>query len=82
MLTDCKNTLLEADFNLLLKWFGSHGILKHAKQYYQLTNNQGGNKKGHSAIHLACKKACTFELIHNMCYIAANLNLVLLLALT
>jgi len=55
--------LIEANYNLLLKWFGPQGMLKHAKRNHQLTNNQGGSWKGHSAIDMACKKVCTFELI-------------------
>jgi len=55
--------LIEANLNLLFKWFGPQGVLKCAKTYDQLTDNQGGNHKGQSAIDMACKKVCTFKLI-------------------
>ncbi len=55
--------LIEANYNLLLKWFGPQDVLKRAKRNHQLTNNQGGSRKGQSTIDMACKKVCTFELI-------------------
>jgi len=67
--------LVEADYNLLLKWFGPQGVLKCAEWNQQLTDNQGGNQKGQSTIDLACKKVCTFELIRLLHLIAANVDI-------
>jgi len=74
---DCLRTLhlIEADYNLLLKWFGPQGVLKCAEKHHQLTDNQGGSRKGRSAIDLACKKVCTFDLIRLLHYIAANIDI-------
>jgi len=67
--------IIEADYNLLLKWFGPQGVLKHAESHQQITDNQGGCQKGRSAIDLACKKVCTFQLIRLLHYIAANVDI-------
>jgi len=74
---DCLRTLhlLEADYNLLLKWFGPQGVLQCVERNQQLTDNQGGSRKGRSAIDLACKKVCTFELIRLLHLLAANVDI-------
>jgi len=71
----CTLHLVEADYNLLLKWFGLQGILKHAECNYQLTDNQGGSRKGRSAIDLACKKVCTYELICLLNLLVSNVDI-------
>jgi len=45
--------IIEANYNLLLKWFGPQSILKHTKTHQQLTDNQCGSCKGRSMINLA-----------------------------
>jgi len=67
--------IIKADYNLLLKWFGPQGVLKQAENHNQLTDNQGGSRKGRSAIDLACKKVCTFELIRLLHLIAINIDI-------
>jgi len=67
--------IIEANYNLLLKWFGPKGVLKWAETYNQLTNNQGRCRKGCSAIDMACKKVCTFELICLLHLIAINVDI-------
>jgi len=67
--------IIEANYNLLLKWFGPQGILKLAKTHQQLTDNQGGSCKGQSTINLACKKVCMFELNQLLHYITTNVNI-------
>jgi len=67
--------IIKADYNLLLKWFGPQGVLKHAETHQQLTDNQGGNREGRSTIDLARKKVCTFKLIRLIHYIAANVDI-------
>jgi len=67
--------IIEADYNLLLKWFGPQGVLKRAETHQQLTDNQGGSHKGCSAIDLTCKKVCKFELICLLHYITANVDI-------
>jgi len=53
--------LLEADYNLLLKWFGPKGFIRRAEDNNQLTDFQGGRQCGRSAINLACKKVATYD---------------------
>jgi len=48
---------------------------KQAETHQQITDNQGGSHKGRSAINLACKKVCTFELIRLLHSIAANVDI-------
>jgi len=67
--------LVKADYNLLLKWFGPQGVLKRAERNSQITDNQGGSQKGRSAIDLACKKVCTYELICLLHLLAANVDI-------
>jgi len=56
--------LVEADWNLLLKWHSSQGSMKKAwKKAHQLNNCQGGSCTGCSAINLACKKVTSHEII-------------------
>jgi len=38
--------LIEADYNLLLKWFGPKGFIKRAEDNHQLTDSQGGGQRG------------------------------------
>ncbi len=55
--------IVEADYNLLLKWFGPKGFMKRAKDNKQLTPYQGGGRRGRSAIDLACKKVAVYDYI-------------------
>jgi len=55
--------LMEADWNLLLKWFSSQSFFKHAEENSILIDNQGGSQKGWSAIELVCKKVLSFDFI-------------------
>ncbi len=64
--------LLEADYNLLLKWFGPKGFIKVAEDNQQLTDFQGGGRRGRSAIDLACKKVATYDYLLITRTIAAN----------
>jgi len=48
--------LLEADLNLLWKYFSAQGFFKTAEDNDLLTDQQGGCRKGFSAIDMACKK--------------------------
>jgi len=59
----CTLHLLEADLNLLWKWFLIHGFMKTSKSHQILHDSQGGGRAGHSTIDLACKKAATFDII-------------------
>jgi len=53
--------VIKADYNLLLKWFGPQGILKHAEKHQQFTDNQGSSWKGCSAMDMVSKKVCTLS---------------------
>ncbi len=55
--------IVEADYNLLLKWNSSLGFMRRAEDNLQLTDSQGGGRKGHSAIDLAVKKVVTYDYI-------------------
>jgi len=48
-------------------------VLKCAETHQQLTNNQGGSRKGQSVINLACKSM--FELICLLHYITTNIDI-------
>jgi len=64
--------IVEADYNLLLKWFGPKGFMQWAEDNKQLTPYQGGGRHGRSAIDLACKKVATYEYITINRITAAN----------
>jgi len=64
--------LIEANYNLLLKWFGPKGFIKCSKDNHQLTDSQGGGWRGHSTIDLACKKVATYNYLTITCTTAAN----------
>jgi len=53
--------LLEADLNLLWKYYSAQGFFKTAENHNLLIDNQGGCRKGFSAIDMACKKAIVYE---------------------
>jgi len=67
--------LLEANLNLLLTWFGPQGILKCTEQHTNSQITKAEIEKGQTAIDIACKKVCTFELICILQYISTNLDL-------
>jgi len=56
--------IFEADWQLLLKWHLSYGFLPKAEQHHTLTPNQGGGRKGRSAIDQALLQVIDSELIH------------------
>jgi len=65
---------MEADWNLLLKWFSSQGFFKAAETNDILVNNQGGGRQGCSAIELACKKVISFDFIRTTRTEAINIE--------
>ncbi len=66
--------LLEADLNLLWKYYSAQGFFKTAEEHDLLTNNQGGCRKGFSAIDMACKKAIVYEWIRLMRQAGINID--------
>jgi len=64
--------IVEANYNLLLKWFGPKGFIKRAEDHNQLTPYQGGGCRGRSAIDLACKKVAAYDYVTLMRTPAAN----------
>jgi len=64
--------IVEANYNLLLKWFEPKGFIKRAEDHHQLTPYQGGGRCGQSAIDLACKKVAAYDYITVMHTPAAN----------
>jgi len=55
--------IVEADYNLLLKWFGPKGFIKRAEDHHQLTPYQGSGRCSRSAINLACKKVAAYDYV-------------------
>jgi len=55
--------LMEADYNLLLKYFAVQGFLKQSKKHNRITEAQCGGHQGKSAIDLACKKVIAYDMI-------------------
>jgi len=55
--------LIEADLNLLWKWYSSKGFIPIAEKHHIIHDSQGGGRAGRSAIDLACKKVATFDII-------------------
>jgi len=53
--------LLKADLNLLWKYYLAQGFFKTAENNDLLIDNQGGCRKGFSAIDMACKKALVYK---------------------
>jgi len=64
--------IVEADYNLLLKWFGPKGFMKRVEDHQQLTPYQGGGRRGRSAIDMACKKVAAYDFVTIMCTTAAH----------
>jgi len=56
--------LFEADWQLLLKWHSSYGFLPATELAGQLTQKQGGGRKGRSAIDQATQHIVETESIH------------------
>jgi len=52
--------LIEADLNLLWKWYSSMGFIKRAEDQNNIADNQYGGHAGQCAIDLACKQIATF----------------------
>jgi len=59
----CALHIVVADYNLLLKWNSALGFMRRAEDNLQLTDSQGGGRKGWSAINLAVKKVVTYDYI-------------------
>jgi len=56
--------IFEADWQLVLKWHSSYGFLPKAKQANTLTPDQGGGRKGRSAIDQALQQVAETEIIN------------------
>jgi len=54
--------LMEANYNLILKWYAAQGFFQQSKKYCRLADKQGGSHQGHSAIDLACKKVVIYDI--------------------
>jgi len=65
--------LLKANLNLLWKYFLAQGFFKTAENNDLLIDNQGGCRKGFSAIDMACKKVLVYEWMRLMR--AAGINI-------
>jgi len=59
----CTLHLIEADLNLLWKWYSSKGFIQDSEKHKRLHDSQGRGRVGCSAINLACKKIANFDLI-------------------
>jgi len=56
--------IFEADWQLLLKWHSSKGFLPKTEQAHTLAYEQGGGRKGRSAIDQATQQIVETETIH------------------
>jgi len=56
--------LFEADWQLLLKWHSSYGFLPTTERAGQLAREQGGGRKGRSAIDQATQQIVETESLH------------------
>jgi len=56
--------LFEADWQLLLKWHSSYGFLPRTEEAGTLIDEQGGGRKGRSAIDQATQQIVETELVH------------------
>jgi len=56
--------IFEADWQLLLKWHSSYGFLPQTKKEKTLVYEQGGGRKGRSAIDQATQQIVETEIIH------------------
>jgi len=56
--------IFEADWQLVLKWHSSYGFLPKAEQANTLTPDQGGGRKGRSAIDQALQQVAETEIIN------------------
>jgi len=70
-------TLLEADWQLLLKLHSSHAFLPWTEQAGMLVMEQGGSHKGLSAIDQAMQQIVETEITHLQQNLAINLYLYL-----
>jgi len=53
--------LIEADLNLLFKWYSSQGFIMQAEKANWLQDSQYGGRPGWSAIDLACNKMMFYD---------------------
>jgi len=58
----CTLHIIEANYNLLLKWHSSLGFIARAETTDSLSECQSGGHVGQSAINLACQKSSLFEI--------------------
>jgi len=65
---------LEANLNLLWKWFSSKGFMQISKSHQIHHDSQVGGQVSCSAINLACKKAATFNIIWLACHIGLEIS--------
>jgi len=54
--------LMEADYNLLLKWYAAKGFFKRSEKQCRIVDEQGGSRQGRSAIDMACKKVVIYDI--------------------
>ncbi len=66
--------IVEADYNLLLKWHSSLGFIARAETAGSLSECQSGGRAGRSAIDLACQKISLFEIYRMLRLIAIEIS--------
>jgi len=66
--------IVEADYNLLLKWHSSLGFMARAEAEHSLSDCQSGGRAGRSAIDLACQKISLFEIYRMIRRIAIEIS--------
>jgi hypothetical protein len=66
--------LIEADFNLILKFYVSKDMMLNIKAQGSIVNEQGGGHCSHSAIDGAHKKVLSYDIIWMNHLLARNIN--------
>ena len=54
---------MEADYNLLLKWFMAKHMMYHAEVHQSIADEQNGGRKGCQACDGAVKKTVSMEIM-------------------
>ena len=66
--------LIEADFNLILKFYASKDMMSNIEARGSMVNEQGGGHHSHSAIDGAHKKVLSYDIIWMNCLLARNID--------
>ncbi len=66
--------LMEADYNLVLKWYAAKQLMHHAENNHQLPDEQGGGRRDRAAIDGALAKVLAYDIIRMRRLSAINID--------